>query len=69
MITKWKKIGELVESKQTEITIKDIDEQAMEMIIDFCYTSKITVDEKSVQTLLPAACLLHVNLNILLISH
>ncbi len=50
--------GELVESKQTEITIRDIDEQAMEMIIDFCYTSKITVDEKSVQSLLPAACIL-----------
>ena len=53
--------GELVESKQTEIVIRDIDEQAMEMIVDFCYTSKITVDEKSVQNLLPAACLLQVN--------
>lgn len=52
--------GELVESKQTDIVIRDIDEQAMEMIIDFCYTSKITVDEKSVQNLLPAACLLQV---------
>lgn len=50
--------GELVEARQTEITIKDIDETAMEMLIDFCYTSKITVDEKNVQTLLPAACLL-----------
>jgi len=50
--------GELAESKQTEITIKDVDENAMEMLIDFCYTSRITVDEKSVQTLLPAACLL-----------
>ena len=50
--------SELAESKQTEVTIKDIDENAMEILIDFCYTSKITVDEKSVQTVLPAACLL-----------
>lgn len=52
--------GELAESKQAEITIKDIDENAMEILIDFCYTSKITVDEKTVQTVLPAACLLQV---------
>lgn len=50
--------GELVESRQDEITIKDIDETAIEMLIDFCYSSKITIDEKSVQTLLPAACIL-----------
>jgi kelch-like protein 20 len=50
--------NELAESKQNEITLKDIDEQAMEMLIEFCYSSKITIDEKSVQTLLPAACLL-----------
>ncbi len=52
--------SELAESKQQEITIKDIDEYAMEILIDYCYTSKITVDEKSVQTVLPAACLLQV---------
>lgn len=52
----------LAESKQNEITLRDIDENAMEILIDFCYTSKITVDEKTVQTVLPAACLLQVNL-------
>jgi kelch-like protein 20 len=50
--------NELAESRQSEITIRDIDETAMEMLVDFCYSSKITIDEKSVQTLLPAACLL-----------
>lgn len=50
--------GEMAESRQDEITIKDIDETAMEMLIDFCYSTKITIDEKSVQTLLPAACIL-----------
>ena len=46
--------GELVESRQTEVTIRDIDELAMELLIDFCYTSHIVVEESNVQTLLPA---------------
>ncbi|XP_055703551.1 kelch-like protein diablo [Phlebotomus papatasi] len=50
--------GELEESRQTEVTIRDIDENAMELLIDFCYTSHIVVEESNVQTLLPAACLL-----------
>jgi kelch-like protein 20 len=50
--------GELAESRQTEVTIRDIDENAMELLIDFCYTACITVEEGNVQTLLPAACLL-----------
>lgn len=50
--------GELAESRQTEVTIRDIDELAMDLLIDFCYTSHIVVEESNVQTLLPAACLL-----------
>ncbi|CAG0914854.1 unnamed protein product [Notodromas monacha] len=50
--------GELSESKLPEITIRDVDEQAMELLIDFCYSSKIVVEESNVQSLLPAACLL-----------
>jgi len=46
--------GELAESRQTEITLKDIDENAMGLLINFCYTSKIVIDETNVQTLLPA---------------
>lgn len=46
--------GELAESRQTEITIRDIDEIAMELLIDFCYTSHIIIEEANVQTLLPA---------------
>ena len=30
----------------------------MDILIDFCYTSSIIVEENNVQTLLPAACLL-----------
>ena len=46
--------GELAESRQTEVTIRDIDEVAMELLIDFCYSSNIVVEEGNVQTLLPA---------------
>ena len=52
--------GELAESRQTEVTIRDVDELAMEILIDFCYTAYIVVEESNVQTLLPAACLLQV---------
>ena len=56
--------GELAESRQREIIIHDIDELAMELLIEFCYTSRITVDEKNVQILLPAACILQVIIRI-----
>ena len=55
--------GELAESRQTKVTIRDIDEKAMDLLIDFCYTSHIVVEENNVQTLLPAGkiqtCLNH----------
>ncbi|KAH9402380.1 Kelch-like protein 20, partial [Tyrophagus putrescentiae] len=50
--------GELVESRQAEVHIRDIDEQAMELLIDFAYSSRIIIEESNVQVLLPAACLL-----------
>ncbi|XP_067633828.1 kelch-like protein diablo isoform X1 [Eurosta solidaginis] len=39
--------GELEESRQTEVTIRDIDEYAMELLIDFCYTAHIIVEESN----------------------
>lgn len=56
--------GELAESRQTEVTIRDIDEVAMELLIDFCYTSHIVVEEGNVQTLLPAGKVELVNVSI-----
>ncbi|XP_072908895.1 LOW QUALITY PROTEIN: kelch-like protein 20 [Hemitrygon akajei] len=50
--------SELAESRQTEVLIRDIDERAIELLIEFAYTSQIIVEENNVQTLLPAACLL-----------
>ena len=46
--------GEMTESKQSEVTMKDVDDVAVELLVDFMYTSKITVEENNVQTLLPA---------------
>ena len=51
-------LGELAESRQPEVIIRDIDETAMDLLIEFCYSSCIVVEESNVQTLLPAACLL-----------
>lgn len=50
--------GEMAESRQNEITILDVDETAMEILINFSYTAAITIREDNVQALLPAACLL-----------
>lgn len=52
--------SDLIEKRKSEIPIHDVDEGAMELLIDFCYQSKIYIDENNVQTLLPAACLLQV---------
>lgn len=41
-----------------QVAIRDVDEAAMELLVDFCYTSTVVVEESNVQTLLPAACLL-----------
>jgi len=49
---------EMAESRKNEVTIKDVDEKAMEQLIDFAYTAVIRIDENNVQTILPAACLL-----------
>merc|ERR1712226_1483399 len=49
---------EMAESRQNEVTIQDVDEHAMELLIDFAYTAVIKIDESNVQTILPAACIL-----------
>lgn len=53
--------GELAESRATEVTIRDVDDAAMEQLVDFCYTAHIVVEESNVQALLPAACLLQLS--------
>jgi len=46
------------ESKQHRIILKDIDPKALELLLEYIYTSKIQITEDNVQTLLPAANLL-----------
>ena len=50
--------GLFSESHQSEVTIREVDEEAMETLIDFCYTSSIEVEENNVQDLLVTACFL-----------
>uniref|UniRef100_A0A5K3F501 BTB domain-containing protein n=1 Tax=Mesocestoides corti TaxID=53468 RepID=A0A5K3F501_MESCO len=50
--------GELAESRQMEVKLFDLDPNAVETLVNFCYTSRIQVEVKNVQALLPAACLL-----------
>ncbi|XP_061657666.1 kelch-like protein 17 isoform X3 [Syngnathoides biaculeatus] len=53
--------NEMSESRQTHVTLHDIDPQALEQLIQFAYTAEIVVGEGNVQTLLPAASLLQLN--------
>ena len=52
--------GGLSESNQSEVTIREVDEEAMETLIEFCYTSSIEVEKSNVQDLLAAACFLQI---------
>lgn len=53
--------GEMAESRQQEVHIKDVDEKATTQLIDFAYTGSIRIDETNVQTVLPAACLIQLS--------
>lgn len=52
---------EMSESRQTHVTLHDIDPQALEQLVQYAYTAEIVVGEGNVQTLLPAASLLQLN--------
>lgn len=41
--------GELSESKQLNVTMKDVDPVALEMLLEFAYTAEIQVTEENVQ--------------------
>ena len=50
--------GLFSESMKGDVTIKDVDVEAMETLIDFCYTSSIEVDWNNVQPLIVTADIL-----------
>ena len=49
---------ELAETRQSHVTLHEISPVALELLVDFAYTSRIDVTESNVQVLLPAANLL-----------
>ena len=54
-------VSKMAEKDKSEVLIHDIDDIALEQLIDFCYTGQVTIDESNVQQLLPAACLLQLH--------
>ena len=52
--------SEMAESFQSSVTINDIDETALQELIDFAYTSKIKLNVENVQSLLYASSILQV---------
>uniref|UniRef100_A0A8C4XGA3 Kelch repeat and BTB (POZ) domain containing 7 n=1 Tax=Erpetoichthys calabaricus TaxID=27687 RepID=A0A8C4XGA3_ERPCA len=50
--------GGLYESKQAKVKIHDVDAESMALIIDYCYTGKVTISEGNVQRLYAAANML-----------
>ena len=52
--------GTFPESNQREVSIREVDEEAIETLIVFCYTSSIEVEKNNVQDLLAAACFLQI---------
>ncbi|KAL0183772.1 hypothetical protein M9458_019468, partial [Cirrhinus mrigala] len=50
--------GGLYESTQRSVTIHDVDADSMAVIIDYCYTGKVTITEGNVQRLYAAANML-----------
>ena len=50
--------GELSESRQDSVTLREVDAAAVDLLIKFVYTGTVEVSEENVQSLLPAANLL-----------
>lgn len=50
--------SEMAESRQELVTIQDLDEDAMEMLVEFAYTARIKITTETVQPLLFAASIL-----------
>jgi hypothetical protein len=64
--------GELAESRQTEVTIRDVDDSAMDTLVDFCYTVSSFPSGLSwtaVQTFYAPTYLVRVNISFALGSH
>lgn len=56
-------LSEMSEAKQELIEIKDFDGDAIQDLVHFAYSSKLTLTVDNVQPLLYAACILQVNMH------
>ncbi|KAJ8318777.1 hypothetical protein KUTeg_003868 [Tegillarca granosa] len=52
--------GSLVESKQDRVSINGVEAHMVELLIDYAYTSEITITRQNVQSLLAAANLMEI---------
>ena len=53
--------NELQETRQNEVTINDVDSDALEALVDYAYTAKLEIRVDNVENLLSSACLLQVD--------
>lgn len=53
--------SDLAESKQDKVHLYDVDSGAVEALVDYAYTNKVTISEENVQNLLPAARMLQLD--------
>ncbi|XP_077283530.1 kelch-like protein 5 [Arctopsyche grandis] len=53
--------GQLIESTQNEITLENVEVEAMQALIPYCYTGIIDLQEETVENILSAARLLQLN--------
>lgn len=51
----------MLESKQDTVTLTDVDEKAVEELVEFAYTAKIDIHEDNVQPLLKASSILQLS--------
>ncbi|XP_022667994.1 kelch-like protein 17 isoform X2 [Varroa jacobsoni] len=52
--------GELAERNRSEVTLHSVDALALKLIVDFCYTGEIIINQSNVQHLLPASNFLQI---------
>ena len=48
------------ESRQNSVTLQEMDEMAMDAMVNFFYSGQITISSSTVQDILPVACVLQV---------
>ena len=53
--------GDLDESRQQSVTLRDVSSEAVKSIIDYCYTSAVHISGDNAECLLSASCLLQID--------